>query len=42
VQLGVVPIAKAGGADHRRENLDIFDFELDAGEMSAVGELNRR
>lgn len=42
VQLGVVPIAKAGSAEHRRENVDIFDFELDDAEMSAIGKLNRR
>ena len=42
VQLGVVPIVKAGAAEHRRENLEIFDFELDDAEMSAVGALNKR
>ena len=42
VQLGVVPLPKAGGAQHRRENLEIFDFELDQAEMDAVGALNGR
>jgi 2,5-diketo-D-gluconate reductase A len=42
LQIGVVPLPKAGAARHRRENIEIFDFELDEAEMSAVGALNGR
>jgi 2,5-diketo-D-gluconate reductase A len=42
VQLGVVPLPKAGGARHRRENLEVFDFELDEAEMGAIGALRGR
>ena len=41
LQHGVVPLPKAQRADHQRENLDIFDFELDAGEMAALDALNQ-
>jgi 2,5-diketo-D-gluconate reductase A len=40
VQIGVVPLPKAADARHRRENFEVFDFELDAQEMAAVGALN--
>ncbi|MFI1098672.1 aldo/keto reductase [Streptomyces sp. NPDC020917] len=35
-QSGVVPIPKSGDPDRRRENLDIFDFELTKEEMAAI------
>lgn len=40
-QHGVVPLPKAQRADHQRENLDVFDFELDAREMAALDALNQ-
>ncbi|PLT43806.1 oxidoreductase of aldo/keto reductase family, subgroup 1 [Paenibacillus pasadenensis] len=41
VQLGALPIPKAGSAEHQRENLAIFDFELSAQQMEAIGTLHR-
>jgi len=42
LEWGVVPIPKAYREDHQRENLDIFDFELDAMDMAALDGLNER
>jgi len=41
IQLGIVAIPKAASPEHRRENLDIFDFELSEAEMQRIGELDR-
>jgi len=41
VQLGVVPLPKSSDADRQRSNLDVFGFELGAGEMSAITALGR-
>ena len=38
-QENVVTIPKAGGRDHQRENLDVFDFELTDEEMERIFEL---
>jgi len=38
-QPNVVAIPKAGGEDHLRENLDVFDFALTDDEMTTVAEL---
>jgi 2,5-diketo-D-gluconate reductase A len=40
LQKGVVPIPKANRMDHCRENLDIFDFEIDADRMARLDALN--
>lgn len=40
LQLGVVPIIKANSAEHQRENLDVFDFELSDEEMHRLSSLN--
>ena len=40
VQHGVVPIPKAYREDHQRENLDIFDFALDEGDMGTLDGFN--
>lgn len=40
IQLGVVPIVKAGNLKHLAENIDIFDFELDDNDMTALQGLN--
>ena len=40
LQHGVAPIPKAYREDHQRENLDIFDFELDAADMGNLDALN--
>jgi 2,5-diketo-D-gluconate reductase A len=40
LQHGVVPLPKAQRADHQRENLGVFDFELDARDMATLDNLN--
>jgi diketogulonate reductase-like aldo/keto reductase len=40
LQHGVAPIPKAYREDHQRENLDVFDFELDAADMGDLDALN--
>jgi 2,5-diketo-D-gluconate reductase A len=35
-----VPIVKANHIDHLRENIDVFDFELDDNEMRKLDNLN--
>ncbi|HEX6228035.1 MAG TPA: aldo/keto reductase [Solirubrobacterales bacterium] len=40
IQVGAPPIPKAARAEHREENLDVFDFELGAAEMDALTGLN--
>ncbi len=40
VQLGAVPIPKAASAEHQRDNLNIFDFELTEAEMAVISGLN--
>ena len=42
LQHGVVPIPKAYREDHQRQNLAIFDFELDAVDMAALDGLNEQ
>jgi 2,5-diketo-D-gluconate reductase A len=42
LELGTVPLPKANRAEHRRENLDIFDFELDEADLIVLNELNDR
>jgi diketogulonate reductase-like aldo/keto reductase len=42
LQHGVVPIPKAGRADHQQENLEIFDFDLEAIDMSTLDGLNEQ
>jgi 2,5-diketo-D-gluconate reductase A len=40
LQHGVVPIAKAYREDHQRNNLDVFNFELDELDMATLDGLN--
>lgn len=40
-QLGVIPIPKASTDERQRQNLRLFDFELDAFMMDQIGTLNR-
>lgn len=40
VQLGSVPIPKAASAEHQRDNLNIFDFELTEDEMAVISGLS--
>ncbi|GAA4377471.1 aldo/keto reductase [Paeniglutamicibacter cryotolerans] len=40
VQHGVVPVAKTVDPQRMSENLDVFGFELDAGEMAGIDGLN--
>jgi len=42
LQLGTVALPKANDPDHRRENLDVFDIELDQAEMQVLGTLNEQ
>jgi 2,5-diketo-D-gluconate reductase A len=42
LQKGTVPIPKANRVDHCRENLDVFNFELEAGDMARLDRLNDR
>lgn len=41
LQKGVVVIPGSSDPDHIRENLDLFDFELTAGEMEQINALDR-
>lgn len=41
VQLGAVPIPKSASPERRRQNLDVFGFELDDAEMEAITALGR-
>lgn len=42
LQHGVVPIPKSGRADHQQENLEIFDFDIEAIDMATLDGLNER
>ena len=42
LEWGVVPMPKAYRVDHQCENLDIFDFELDAVDMATLDGLNEQ
>jgi 2,5-diketo-D-gluconate reductase A len=42
LQHGVAPIPKAYRDDHQRENIDVFDFELDATDMGVLDGLNEQ
>ncbi|MEK5024249.1 aldo/keto reductase [Paenibacillus sp. FSL M7-1046] len=39
VQLGAVPIPKAGSVEHQRDNLNVFDFALTEAEMETISGL---
>ena len=41
LQNGVVVIPGSSNAEHIRENISIFDFELTREEMEEIGKLNR-
>jgi diketogulonate reductase-like aldo/keto reductase len=41
-QLGAVPIPKSADLARQRANLDVFGFELDAGQMRAVADRAHR
>lgn len=41
IQVGVAVVVKAAMAEHRRSNLDVFDFELSREEMHRMVSLNR-
>ena len=40
VQNGVIPLVRSLTLKHQQENIDIFDFELDAEEMKAIDGIN--
>jgi 2,5-diketo-D-gluconate reductase A len=41
VQIGAVPIPKSADPARLRQNLAVFDFELDSGQMAAMDAINR-
>ncbi len=41
VQSGMVVIPKAANPEHMKQNMSLFDFELDAGDMRKINGLNR-
>lgn len=40
-QLGSIAIPKSASKERQKENISIFDFELDASEMNAINEITR-
>lgn len=40
VELGIVPIPRTGSPDRMRENIGIFDFQLDPAEVAAISALD--
>jgi len=40
LQVGTVPIIKAGSPEHQQENIDVFDFELEDQDMADLDGLN--
>jgi 2,5-diketo-D-gluconate reductase A len=42
LQHGVIPIPKAARAEHQQANLEIFDFDIDAIDMSTLDGLNEQ
>ena len=42
LQLGVVPLPKANRLEHQLEDLDVFDFEISAADMTVLASLNER
>lgn len=40
LQRGTVPLPKANRTEHFRENIDVFDFEISADDMSRLGRLD--
>ena len=41
VQIGAVPIPKSADPERMRQNLAVFDFELDAADMAALASIDR-
>lgn len=42
LQVGAATVPKAASPEHRQENLEVFDFQLDDAEMRRLSELNER
>jgi len=40
-QRGIIAIPRSSNPEHRRENLAIFDFSLDAEDMRRIADLNK-
>ena len=40
IQNGVVPLVRSMSKEHQRENIDIFDFELEKDDMAAIDAIN--
>ncbi len=41
IQLGLIPIPRTSNPDKLKQNLNVFDFELNAGEMAEIATLKR-
>jgi diketogulonate reductase-like aldo/keto reductase len=42
VDKGVIPVVSGTRPEHMRQNLDVFDFELDPSEREAIDALDRQ
>lgn len=41
VEIGTIAIPKSANPERQRQNLEIFDFELSADDLTAIAELDR-
>jgi 2,5-diketo-D-gluconate reductase A len=42
LQVGTVPLPKANHVNHLKQNIDVFNFELDRDDMEALGAVNQQ
>ena len=40
IQNDVIPLVRSLSYNHQKENIDIFDFELDAEDMKSIDDIN--
>ena len=41
IDRGIIPVLRSSNPTHQREDLDVFDFELENNEIAAINDLNR-
>jgi 2,5-diketo-D-gluconate reductase A len=41
IQKGYAVLPKSANAERIRQNIDLFDFEIDAGDMAAIAKMDR-
>ncbi|MCS9984342.1 aldo/keto reductase [Weissella paramesenteroides] len=41
IDRGIIPVLRSSNPAHQREDLDVFDFELENNEIAAINDLNR-